>query len=242
MTELAVNVSDVAALREIGKTSGPDPVTTAALAEMAGADGIVIHLREDRQFIKDRDIKLLREMVQTKMILEMASTSEMIGIALDMRPDIVTIVPEDRRELSFAGGVDLIVHNKTVSENVVTLQNNNIRVGILIEPEPEQVKLAHQINADNIEIYTGNFCSSVVPATKDQAFSKIVDTVKLAHKLRMEIHAGHGGLCYHSIKAFAGLSEIKGFRIGHSIISNAIFSGMENAVKKMIDIINSWIH
>ncbi len=232
MAGLSVNVDHIATLREARKARYPDPVSAGILVELAGADGVVVHLREDRRHIQDRDVRILRSVVQTKLILEMASTPEMVGIALDLRPDVVTLVPEKREELTTEGGLDLMVHQSSVAETVDTLQNSGIPVSIFIDPDPEQIKLSHRINASMVEIHTGTFCDANAAVKKEQAFSNIVDAVKLAHKLNLGIHAGHG-LCYSTIKAFKGLHEIDEFSIGHSIVARATLVGMENAVKEM---------
>ncbi|MBU4388975.1 MAG: pyridoxine 5'-phosphate synthase [Proteobacteria bacterium] len=232
MAGLAVNVDHIATLREARKVSYPDPVAAAVLAELAGADGIVVHLRQDRRHIQDQDVRILRKVVQTKLILEMASTSEMLAIALDIKPDLVTLVPEKKEELTTEGGLDLFVQKNSVAEIVGTLQDNGIPVSIFIDPAPEQIKLAHKINASTVEIHTGTFCDATTPKKKKQAFSKIVDAVKIAHKLKLKINAGHG-LCYKTIKAFKGMHEIDEFSIGHSIVSRAALVGMERAVKEM---------
>ena len=201
MAGLAVNVDHVATLREARKINYPEPVAAAVLAELAGADGIVVHLREDRRHIRDRDVRILRKIVQTKLILEMAASNEMVGIALDIKPDIVTLVPEKPEELTTEGGLDLLVHKDTIAETVGILQNSDITVSIFIDPDPVQVKLAHKIDSDMIEIHTGIFCEAKTPQKRDQAFANIVDAVKLAHKLRLGVNAGHG-LCYQTIKYF----------------------------------------
>jgi len=236
MAGLAVNVDHVATLREARKAHYPEPVTAAMLAELAGADGIVVHLREDRRHIQDRDVRILRKVVAAKLILEMASTAEMIGIALDIKPDLVTLVPEKQEELTTEGGLDLVVHRNAIAETIETLQNSGIPVSIFIDPDPEQIKLAHQINADLVEIHTGTFCEATTLTKRDQAFSNIVDAVKLAHKLKLGVNAGHG-LCYKTIKAFKGLNEIDEFSIGHSIVSRAVLVGMEKAVREMLVLI-----
>ncbi|MBW1724196.1 MAG: pyridoxine 5'-phosphate synthase [Deltaproteobacteria bacterium] len=236
MAGLSVNVDHVATLREARKGRYPDPVSAAVLAELAGVDGIVVHLREDRRHIKDRDLRILRKVVQTKLILEMASTNEMVGIALDVQPDIITLVPEKREELTTEGGLDLIVHKDAIAETVGTLQDNGIPVCIFIDPNPDQVKIAHQINANMVEIHTGIFCDAKTPKKRERAFSNIVDAAKLAFKLRMGVNAGHG-ICYNTIKAFKGLNEIDEFSIGHSIISKAVFVGMDNAIREMLALI-----
>lgn len=236
MAGLAVNVDHVATLREARKGNYPDPVGAAIFAELAGADGIVVHLREDRRHIQDRDLRILRDVVQTRLILEMASTSEMVGIALSIKPDLITLVPEKREELTTEGGLDLIVHRNAIAETVDTLQNSGIPVSIFVDPEPDQIKLAHQINASMVEIHTGEFCDTATAKKRQQAFSRIVNAVKLAHKLNLGINAGHG-INYDTVKAFKGLHEIDEFSIGHSIIARAVFVGMEQAVREMIALI-----
>ena len=236
MAGLIVSVDHVAILRESGRVNYPDPVAVAVFAELAGADGISARLRKNRRYIKDRDIRILRETVQTQLVLNMASTPEMAGIALDVRPDMVTLVPERREEFTTQGGLDLVVSKNEISETVHTLQNRGIPVCIFVDPEPEQIKLAHKMNAAKVEINTGIFCGATNPKKRGSAFSKIVDAVKFAHKLKITVIAGHG-LCYTTIKAFKGLDEIEAFRIGNSIVSRAILVGMERAVGEMTTLI-----
>lgn len=238
MAGLAVNVDHVATLRNARKINYPDPVAAAVLAELAGADGIVVHLREDRRHIQDRDLKILRNVVQSKLILEMASTDEMVGMALDIEPDLVTLVPERREELTTEGGLDLIVHQDHIAETISALQNSGIPVSIFIDPDPDQIKLAHQVNASMIEIHTGTFCEAKTQKKKEHTFSNIINAAKLASKLRMGVNAGHG-LCYNTIKVFKGLKEIDEFSIGHSIVSRAVLIGMERAVKEMLALIRA---
>ncbi len=236
MAGLAVNVDHIATLRQSRGVSYPDPVAAAVLAELAGADGIVVHLRRDRRHIQDRDVRILRRVVQTKLILEMASTTEMLGIALDIKPDLVTLVPERREEITTEGGLDLVVHKTAVTETIGMLQNSGIPVSIFIDPKPEQLKLAHQANANMVEIHTGTFCDATTSRKKKQAFSKIVDAIKLSYKLRLGVNVGHG-ICYNTIKAFKGLKEIDEFSIGHSIVSKAALVGMERAVREMLALV-----
>lgn len=238
MAGLAVNVDHVATLREARKSNYPDPAAAAILAELAGADGIVVHLREDRRHIQDRDLRILKKIVQTKLILEMASNNEMVGVALDVQPDVVTLVPEKREELTTEGGLDLISYKDAIAETVGTLQDSGISVSIFIDPDPDQIKVAHQINATMVEIHTGIFCDAQTTKKRERAFSDIVDAVKIAHKLRLGINAGHG-LCYNTIKIFKGLHEIDEFSIGHSIVSRAVLVGMEKAVKEMLTLIKN---
>jgi len=236
MAGLSVNVDHIATLREARKAAYPDPVAAAVLAELAGAEGIVVHLREDRRHIQDRDVRLLRETVQTKLILEMAATSEMIGIAMKIKPDLVTLVPEKREELTTEGGLDLISQLNNARETVAVLRQAGIPTSIFVNPDPEQIKLAHQIDAAKVEIHTGAFCDAVTPEKKDRAFSLIVESVKLANRLKLGVNAGHG-LCYTTISAFRGLHGIDEFSIGHSIVSRAALVGMERAVREMLALI-----
>jgi pyridoxine 5-phosphate synthase len=236
MTGLAVKIDHVAVLRKARNNLYPDPVLAAALAELAGADGIAVHLREDRLEIQDRDVRILRQTLQSKLILEMASTTEMVGMALDVKPDHVTLVPEKREEFSTEGGMDLVVHKDEITETVDTLQNSGIPVGILIDPETEQLKQVHRTNAGIVEINTRAFCETKTAQKRHQSFLKIVDAIKLANRLKLSVKLGRG-LCDKSIKAFSGLDEIAEFSIGHSIVSRAVLIGMEKAVKEMISLI-----
>jgi pyridoxine 5-phosphate synthase len=238
MAGLAVKVDQVAALRELRKSQYPDPVTAAALAEVAGADGIIAHLRQDRRYIKDRDVRILRNTVQSKLILEMATTSEMVGVVLDIKPDLVTLVPEKHETSTADGGLDLIVHSADIAETVATLQNSGIPVALLVDPEPEQIKLAHKINANVVEIHTGPYCDAKTAQKRHQAFISLVDAVKVAHKLKLNVKAGRG-LCYKTVKAFKGIQEIDEFSIGHSIVSRAVLTGMQAAVAEMLQLIRT---
>ncbi len=238
MARLAVNVDHVATLRQARGVTYPEPVAAAIAAETAGADGIVVHLRGDRRHINERDVRLLRKIIQTKLILEMAASNEMLGIALDIKPDIVTLVPETKEEISTEGGLDLITHKNHIQETVSTLKNAGIDVCIFIDPDLDQIKIAHKIDADMIEIHTGAFCDATTIAQKQKEFSKIVDAAKIGTKLNLEVNAGHG-ICYNSIKAFKGLSEIKEFSIGHSIVARSILTGMEQAVRDMKKLVSA---
>ena len=236
MAGLAVNVDHIATLRQARGINYPDPVAAAVMAELAGADGIVVHLREDRRHIQDRDVYILRKTVLSKLILEMAATNEMIKIASDVKPDLVTLVPEKRNELTTEGGLDILTHSKTVENAILTLHEQNIPVSLFIDPDTDQIKHARKINADMIEIHTGTFCDAADPAEKDEAFAAVIEAAKTAAQLNLGVNAGHG-LCYNSIKRFKGLKEIDEFSIGHSIIARAAMVGMEKAVREMITLI-----
>lgn len=232
MAKLAVNVDHVATLRQARGVTYPEPAAAAVAAETAGADGIVVHLREDRRHINERDVRVVSKIVQTKLILEMAATSEMIGLALDILPDTITLVPEKREEVSTEGGLDLIAHQDHIREAVVTLKNAGMAVCIFVDPDLNQIKAAHKIDADMVEIHTGAFCDAKTEAKKQREFSRIIDSAKIGSKLKLEVNAGHG-ICYNTIKAFKGLDEINEFSIGHSIVARAILTGMEQAVRDM---------
>ena len=232
MAQLAVNVDHVATLREARGAAYPEPVAAAIAAETGGADGIVVHLREDRRHIQERDVRVIKEVIKTKLIFEMAATSEMLGIALSVKPHTVTLVPEKREEITTEGGLDLITHHAAIKDTVRALQNAGIKVSIFIDPDLDQIKIAHRIDADMIEIHTGAFCDATTEQDQDKEFIRIVDAAKIAGKLNLGVNAGHG-ICYNTIKAFQGLTEIDEFSIGHSIVSRAVLTGMDQAVRDM---------
>ncbi len=238
MAGLAVNVDHIATLRQARGVNYPDPVAAAVLAELAGADGIVVHLREDRRHIQDRDVYLLRKTVLSKLILEMAATDKMLTIAADVKPELVTLVPEKREELTTEGGLDVITHADTVAKAIATLHRHKIKVSLFIDPATDQIQKARDIDADMIEIHTGAFCDARTPAEKDTAFAAIIEAAKTAARLNLGVNAGHG-LCYNTIKWFRGLNEIDEFSIGHSIIARAALVGMQQAVKDMLNLVNA---
>ena len=236
MSGLAVKIDHVATLRAVRKSASPDPVAAALLAEMAGADGIVVHLWEDRRNINDRDVRILRQTIQSKLILEMASTSEMVGMALDIKPDHVTLVPEKREEFSTGGGMDLIVHKDEIRETVETLQNSGIPVGILIDPEPEQLKQAHRTHAGIVEIHTGTYCEATDAEERRRELEKIDAAIRTGKKLGLQVNAGHG-LNYVNLAPVVALGGVEEFNIGHSIISRAVLVGMDRAVREMVALV-----
>ena len=238
MAGLAVNVDHVATLRQARGADYPDPIAAAVLAELAGVDGIVVHLREDRRHIQDRDVHLLRKIVKTKLILEMAATAEMIAIAKEIRPNLVTLVPEKREELTTEGGLDVLTHTDTVAEAVATLQQSGIPVSIFIDPDEHQIKKAKDVKADMIEIHTGIYCDTELEQEKRKAFENIIESAELAKGLGMGVNAGHG-LDYITIKPFKGFKVIDEFSIGHSIVSRAVMVGMQRAVREMVDLIKA---
>ena len=237
MTGLMVNVDHVATVRQARGGSEPDPVVAAALAELAGCDGIIVHLREDRRHIQDRDLELLRETVKTKLNLEMAAVPEMVKIAQKIKPDIATLVPEKRRELTTEGGLDVIANRKSVKKTVKELQKAGIIVSLFIDPNPKQIEVSkEEIETDYIEIHTGAF-SEVKNLTQEKSeLQKLIEAVEVASQLGLGINAGHG-LDYYNIKKVVSIEEIEEFSIGHSIIARAIMVGMEQAVREMIALV-----
>ena len=238
MAKLTVQIDPVATLREAGRSSLPEPSAVAVLAEIGGANGIAVHLREDRLNIQDRDLRILRRIVHTKLELKVTATSEMLGVALNIKPDSVILVPEVGEDNSFDSGYDLMVHKTSVSEMINNLENSGIPVGIFIEPDPEQLKLAHQCNANTVEINTAPYCAAVTSAKRTHLFARIVDVVKLAHRLKIGVHIGNG-MGYDTISEFNNLPEIDTFTIGHSLIARAVMTGMEKAVRDMVRLIQS---
>ena len=236
MAKLGVNIDHVATIRQARGGAEPDPVAAAAIAELAGADGITIHLREDRRHIQDRDLKLLRQTVKTKLNLEMAATEEMIGIALAVKPDMCTLVPEKRQELTTEGGLDVRLHAQSMEKAIARLQDGGIAVSVFIDPDPDQIKAAHKVGADYVEIHTGAFADASDWKVEEQELIKIENAVKLASRLGLGVNAGHG-LNYTNIKKVTVFGGIEEFNIGHSIISRAVLAGLDRAVRDMVDLI-----
>lgn len=235
--KLAINIDHVATIREARGENEPDPVIAAGLCELAGAAGIVCHLREDRRHINDRDLKLLREVIKTKLDLEMAATDEMVKIAVETLPEIVTLVPEKRQELTTEGGLNILSDKSRFEDVISELHSKDILVSLFIDPTPVNVDLAFELKADIIEIHTGKYAN--VRSEKDilTELSKIAVTSRMASELGIVVTAGHG-LNYHNVQPIAAISEIKEISIGHSVISRAVFTGIENAVKEMIALLN----
>jgi len=236
MARLSVNIDHVATIRQARLAKEPDPVIAGSLAELGGADGITIHLREDRRHIQDIDAVILRKVVKTKLNLEMAGTKEMMQIALELKPDMVTLVPEKRQELTTEGGLDVIAQKGHLKKFIANLKEAGIRVNLFIDPEPEQVKSSHRIGTHGIEIHTGKYCDTQDGILKDKELKRIHNTALLASKLGMAVHAGHG-LDYHNIKRVATIKEIEEFAIGFSIITRSVFIGIERAVREMKELV-----
>jgi len=238
MAKLGVNIDHVATIRQARGGVEPDPVAAAAIAELAGADGITIHLREDRRHIQDRDLRLLRQTVKTRLNLEMAATEEMVAIALAVKPEMCTLVPEKRQELTTEGGLDVQLLLKTVAEAVARLKESGISVSLFIDPDPDQVKAANKAGADFVEIHTGAFAEATGEKRQREELQKIENAIKLAAKLGLGVNAGHG-LNYSNIKRLVRLGGIEEFNIGHAIISKAVLVGLDRAVLEMVALLSA---
>ncbi len=232
----ALNIDHVATLRNARGENQPDPITAALLAEQAGADGIVVHLREDRRHINEKDVRLLRELISTKLDLEMAAVEEIIKIACDIGPDLATIVPEKRQELTTEGGINVIDNISLLRDTIIELHKSDIEVSLFIEPEIEQIDAAAEINADFIEIHTGAFANALSEEEQFDELDKIRLAAKHGKKLGLAINAGHG-LNYQNIKIFRELTDIDEVSIGHAVIARALFVGIPEAVNQMISLI-----
>jgi pyridoxine 5-phosphate synthase len=236
MPRLGVNIDHVATVRQARGVMYPDPIAAAAIVELAGADGIVAHLREDRRHIQDRDLRLLREVIQTRLNLEMAATEEMIQMALATKPNIVTLVPEKREELTTEGGLDVIKSFQSIKKAIQRLQKGGIPVSLFVDPRSDQIKASERVGANAIEIHTGHYCDAKTPAEADEELKKILDAVAEASHRDLQIAAGHG-LNYVNVQRMAEIKEIEEFNIGHSIIARAILVGLDRAVREMIALI-----
>ena len=232
----SLNIDHIATLRNARGEDEPDPIAIALLAEQAGVDGIVVHLREDRRHINERDVRLLRELITTKLDLEMAATEEIIRIACDVGPELATIVPERRQELTTEGGINVIDNIDKLKSAIKDLHNADIMVSLFIEPNIDQIDAAAEIDADFIEIHTGVFANAVNEEEQFDELDKIRIAVKHAKKLGLGVNAGHG-LDYQNIKIFREVPDIDEVSIGHAVIARAVFVGLKEAIHEMIRLI-----
>jgi len=232
---IGVNVDHVATIRQARKGFEPDPVMAATLAILGGADGITVHLREDRRHIQDRDLRMLRELVSVELNLEMASTKEMIGIATKIKPDLVTLVPEKREELTTEGGLDVRSQKRIISDAVKKIHSTNIPVSLFINPDSISINISKQIGADMVEIHTGIYANAQ-GKKQEEELSRVIHVVRYALDVGLVVNAGHG-LNYFNVVKVASIKGIRGLYIGHSIISRAVFVGMERAVREMKELI-----
>ena len=239
MAKLAINVDHVATIRQARGIDVPDPVLAAGLAELAGADGIICHLREDRRHINDRDLRLLRETIKTRLNMEMAAVDEMVEIATAVKPDMVTLVPEKREELTTEGGLDVIARPDHYREVVERLHQSGIKVSFFIDPDPEQVEAARGCRGDIIEIHTGHYSEAQTEDEAKKRFERIARAAQAASSMDLGIIAGHG-LNYMNVKRFEALPLVEEYSIGHSIVAMAVLVGFDQAVRKMIDLVKSF--
>ncbi len=239
MARLAVNVDHVATVRQARGIDEPDPVLAAGLAELSGADGIICHLREDRRHINDRDLRLLRKTVKTRLNMEMAAVDEVIEIALEIKPDLVTLVPEKREELTTEGGLDVKSQPDHYGGVVQRLSEAGILVSFFVDPDPEQIRISHKCGAHIVEIHTGHYSEARTESEAVEQFERIVAATESAADLNLGISAGHG-LNYNNIKRFKDLPQIEEYSIGHSIIARAVLVGFERAVREMIELVKNY--
>ena len=233
---LAVNVDHVATVRQARKINEPDPVTAAGIAELAGAEGIIVHLREDRRHIQDRDLLVLKETVKTKLNLEMAAAEEIIRIALKVRPHLVTLVPEKRQELTTEGGLDVRRQRQALKATIRRLHKGRMAVSLFVDADPEQIRAAREAGADIIELHTGHYADAKNEKEALQLLERIITGAQLGVQLGLKVSAGHG-LNYINIKRFQGLEEIEEYSIGHSIIARAVYVGLDQAVREMVALV-----
>lgn len=232
MIKLGVNIDHIATLRQARGTPYPSPVQAALMAETAGADSITLHLREDRRHIQDADVRILRQCLQTRMNLEMAVTEEMIGIALDVKPQDVCLVPERRQELTTEGGLDVAGQIERVKDACARLGAADIRVSLFIDADTEQLDAAKAVGAPVVEIHTGRFADAHSEAEAASELARIATAVEYGLKLGLQVNAGHG-LHYHNVHEVAGIPGVAELNIGHAIVAQALFVGWEKAVAEM---------
>jgi pyridoxine 5-phosphate synthase len=235
--KLAVNVDHFATIREARRSTEPEPVLAALLAEQAGAEGIVCHIRSDRRHIKERDLRLLRDTIKTSLNVEMAATDEMKAIALDIKPDVVSLVPERPEELTTEGGLDVISHQEHLGPHIRELQEAGIRVSIFVDPDTEQIAVCRKLGVDMIEINTGAYADAVTEPDRDKALEDIIRAARHGDELGLLIHAGHG-LDYHNIQPILEIEEIEEFSIGFSIVARSAIVGIDVAVREMVALVS----
>ena len=236
MPTLGVNIDHIATLRQARRTVEPDPVAAAVLVELAGADGITVHLREDRRHIQDRDLRLLRQTVRTHLNLEMAATEEMVAIALEVKPDYVTLVPERREEVTTEGGLDIVSQVSRLQGVVAALQGAGIPVSLFIDASPAQIEAAAQTQAQWIELHTGPYAEARGEGDRQQQLDLLSQAATLAQGLGLRVNAGHG-LTYWNTYPVACIPGMEELNIGHSMISRAVLVGLERAVREMKQVI-----
>lgn len=232
---LGVNIDHIATIRQARMGIEPDPVMAATLAILGGADGITVHLREDRRHIQDRDLRLLKEFVPVELNLEMAATGEMISIAVKTKPELVTLVPEKRQELTTEGGLNIKTQRKHLQETIKKIKEAGISVSLFINPDVEDVKVSKEVGADMVEIHTGMYANAK-GKRQEKELSRVIRAIQSGLDLSLLVNAGHG-LNYFNVSRIASIHGLRGLYIGHSIISRSVFVGLERAVREMKDII-----
>ncbi len=237
MSKLVVNVDHVATVRQARMITEPDPVTAAALAELAGCHGIIVHLREDRRHIQDRDVEILKETVQTKLNLEMAAVPEMVKIATRIKPDMSCLVPEKREELTTEGGLDVYGQIENLKDVVSELKSAGIVVSLFVDADKNQLDASKQVDADYVEIHTGHYSDAKTQEDENAEFEKIISGIAYADSIGLQVNVGHG-LNYMNTQRLVPIKQIQEFSIGHSIIARAVFVGIDQAVREMLEIIN----
>ena len=238
MVELGVNIDHVATVRQARRTTEPDPVWAATLAELGGADCITVHLREDRRHIQDRDVSVLRETVAVKLNLEMGCVDEIVDIACRLKPDQATLVPERRQEVTTEGGLDVAGQRDRVARIVERLRESGVSVSLFLDPDPKQIDSAVDMGVEAIELHTGQFALAIQPARREATLAELATAGRLVVEHGMRLHAGHG-LTYVNVRTIAALPQMRELNIGHSIVSRAVLVGMERAVREMKALIGS---
>jgi pyridoxine 5-phosphate synthase len=238
MPFLAINVDHVATIRQARGGVEPDPVLAAGICELAGAEGIVVHLREDRRHIQDRDVRLMRQTIKTKLNLEMANAPEIVDIALEVVPDMITLVPEKRKELTTEGGLDVIANAKKLTKSIGKMRKAGIPVSLFIDPSADQVQAAIDVGATFVELHTGRYCEAKNGEEQEREFRLIEQTSELAYESGLRVNAGHG-LDYRNTFPIAALPFIEELSIGHAVISRAVLVGLDQAVREMLNIVRS---
>ena len=236
MTRLFVNVDHIATIREARKTQEPDPLKAALMAEKMGADGITVHLREDRRHIQDKDVRIIHKNIGTKLNLEMAAVDEMVAIALELKPYQVSLVPEKRQEITTEGGLDVCSQVPELIEIRKRIKNEGILFSLFVDPDINQLEACKEVKADSIEINTGNYSELVAPKDVETELLRIQKASKYASDMGLRVFAGHG-LNYDNVKAIVAIPEVEELNIGHFLVAQSVYVGMENAVKRMIQII-----
>lgn len=237
MPKLGVNIDHVATIRQARRTIEPDPVWAAAAAELAGADGITLHLREDRRHIQDRDLRVLKETVQVKLNLEMAAEPDMTQIALQTRPDQCTLVPEKREEITTEGGLDVVTHFDRVQQCVNQLLNAGIEVSLFVDPDEQQILMSKKLGVHAVELHTGRYADALSEDARRTELDHLIDAGELAMNEGLLLHMGHG-LTYRNVVPVARIHGVSELNIGHSIVARAVMVGFERAVREMKELIS----